>query len=339
MKKWLPIIFILLLGLSACASPEKTGEVVFMMPTAVPAASVRPVLTAPPTPVPTPTPTPVPTPVPTPTPEPPSLLGGKYEEMFSDTVETDEWSYRSHDVSVTVTRHTMKGPVVYFVADVYIKDITSFKTAYQGASPLNGKTLSLTKYYEALRPGPLLMMNGDYCSFRDMGVIIRNGTLFRAVDSKRYDLCALTKDGVLHTLEGGAYTTDDVLALDPWQCWCFGPSLLDENGRAKTKFNSSLIAQNPRSVLGYYEPGHYCFVVVEGRKEGYSVGLSMKKLSALMEELGCTAAYNLDGGGSSQLRLLDKKIVASSRGVSDILFIAEPDYAAYTDINAEDAEG
>ena len=39
-----------------------------------------------------------------------------------------------------------------------------------------------------------------------------------------------------------------------------------EDGKAKTTFTSDVKPKNPRSVIGYYEPGHYCFVQVDGRK-------------------------------------------------------------------------
>ena len=52
-----------------------------------------------------------------------------------------------------------------------------------------------------------------------------------------------------------------------YQSWVFGPSLLDENGKAKTDFLTwDYIRQSrTRSAIGYYEPGHYCFLLVDGR--------------------------------------------------------------------------
>ena len=92
---------------------------------------------------------------------------------------------------------------------------------------------------------------------------------------------------------------------DIWQVFLFGPSLLDEEGKAIGDFTSNVRPANPRSVIGYYEPGHYCFVQVDGRgvasalsERHNSRGLTMEQLSLLMQDLGCAAAYNLDGGQS-----------------------------------------
>ena len=113
--------------------------------------------------------------------------------------------------------------------------------------------------------------------------------------------------------------------MSVYQTWVFGPALLDENGHAKTKFRSQVQAKNPRSVLGYYEPGHYAFLTVDGRARE-SEGMSMTELSALCESLGFTSAYNMDGGQSSVLLSQSGAINVPYRGgrsVSDILAIRE----------------
>jgi len=105
----------------------------------------------------------------------------------------------------------------------------------------------------------------------------------------------------------------------------FGPSLLDDEGHTKTKFRSALQGENPRSVLGYFEPGHYGFLVVDGR-EKESEGMTMQALSALCEELGFVRAYNMDGGQSSVLIGRSGTINEPYRGgrpSSDILAIRE----------------
>ena len=114
--------------------------------------------------------------------------------------------------------------------------------------------------------------------------------------------------------------------MDPWQSWHFGPELLDHEGQPKKKFNTEVWGRNPRSVIGYYEPGHYCFVVVDGRQGKYSGGLDMKELSELMYTLGCVRAYNLDGGATAHMSWLDTVINSPSkeRDVHDVICICFP---------------
>ena len=91
-------------------------------------------------------------------------------------------------------------------------------------------------------------------------------------------------------------------------------------------FNSSVTSVNPRSAVGYYEPGHYCFVVVDGRQKGYSKGMTMSELSQLFFDLGCTVAYNLDGGKSAEMVFMGETVsqpFEGGRSTSDILYIAD----------------
>lgn len=58
--------------------------------------------------------------------------------------------------------------------------------------------------------------------------------------------------------------------------------------------------RHPRTALGLDAAGRRLWlVVVDGRQPGYSDGMSTCELAALMLELGCHEAINLDGGGSS----------------------------------------
>ena len=119
-----------------------------------------------------------------------------------------------------------------------------------------------------------------------------------------------------------------ILAKDPWQTWNFGPILYNTDGAIPKKYNlpDSIDGKNPRAVLGYYEPGHYCFVLVDGRQKGYSVGLTLKELTELMKDLGCVSAYNLDGGVSAQMTWNGTRInnPGKNRSICDILYITEP---------------
>ena len=78
-------------------------------------------------------------------------------------------------------------------------------------------------------------------------------------------------------------------------------------------------------MLGYYEPGHYCFVVVDGRTSA-SEGLTIKVLAQLMQKLGCKRAYNLDGGNSSFMVLGTRTVNNPSgggRASSDAIMIVD----------------
>jgi hypothetical protein len=58
----------------------------------------------------------------------------------------------------------------------------------------------------------------------------------------------------------------------------------------------------PRSAIGTADMGKTLILfVVDGRRESWSVGMTMQELAQTMADLGCDAAVNLDGGGSTTL--------------------------------------
>ncbi|HEX2188610.1 MAG TPA: phosphodiester glycosidase family protein, partial [Longimicrobiaceae bacterium] len=56
-----------------------------------------------------------------------------------------------------------------------------------------------------------------------------------------------------------------------------------------------------RSAVGWRADGTLLLVAVDGRRPGYSEGMSLAELRSLFLELGAAEALNLDGGGSTAL--------------------------------------
>jgi len=73
-----------------------------------------------------------------------------------------------------------------------------------------------------------------------------------------------------------------------------GPFLIN-NGKPGSWIEST---RHPRTAIGWNKK-FFFMVVVDGRQPGLSVGMTLPELAKLMEQLGCTEAMNLDGGGSS----------------------------------------
>ncbi|MBR3927420.1 MAG: phosphodiester glycosidase family protein [Clostridia bacterium] len=267
-----------------------------------------------------------PEPTPAPTPDPVGYFGTKFQDKFTTgEVISERNRYVSENVSVTVEKHKENG-VIYHLADIYIRDISSFKTLF--AEDKFGKGYSESTYQADLRSDSILTISGDFYGLRDYGVIVRNGTLYRTMENAVNDWCVLYWDGTMACYSPGE--VDDGLLMEEgaYQSWYFGPMLLDENGQPMTVFNSNVEKRNPRCAIGYFEPGHYCFIVVEGRTSS-SKGLSLADLSALMYSLGCKAAYNLDGGETAQMVFDDRtqnKLLDNGRKCSDFVIITEPTF-------------
>ena len=337
------MLILCLAALAACGGPQEAAAA---DATAAPAPTDTPVPTDTPSPTqapqvavavveteatPMPTAVPTDTPAPTPEPTPDCLHGAAHPDLFvaGEPVKTD-MSYVSDKVSIRIERienpEGFPKPMVIFVADIYIEDITSLRSAWSKEALRDSALAPMDVLDLMARENALLMINGDYVSKWDFGCVVKNGQVARQVDNPRYDACVLLRDGTMLTIDGDKASSEQILSLDPWQAWCFGPALLDENGQAKEKFNSALTGVNPRTVLGYYAPGHYCFVVVEGRRDKYSRGMDLKQLSRFMASLGCAAAYNMDGGDSSVMAFDGQRVSKprNVRSVPDVIYICEP---------------
>ncbi|MEN9548034.1 MAG: hypothetical protein RIR12_625 [Bacteroidota bacterium] len=57
--------------------------------------------------------------------------------------------------------------------------------------------------------------------------------------------------------------------------------------------------KHPRTAMGYTADNKLVILVVEGRNPGKAEGASLPQLAAIMKDIGCIEALNLDGGGSS----------------------------------------
>lgn len=70
----------------------------------------------------------------------------------------------------------------------------------------------------------------------------------------------------------------------------------------------------PRTAIGLTKNQEIIILIVDGRQE-HSVGVSLQTLSALLQDLGCEYAMNLDGGSSSFLVINDTLINHPSREI------------------------
>lgn len=251
----------------------------------------------------------------------------KFEEHFTEEVVITENSYTSPNIAITMSTITIDdpSPTVCYVADIYIAQIENFQTYWaNGQLSYYGEENSLSM---AINSGAILSINGDYADNQLSGFLVRNGELYYS-DQTTYDICVLYYDGSMETFSPSEYAVDDILAKAPYQVWKFGPELLDENGQPKQSYNTSdaISWENPRSGIGYYEPGHYCFITVDGRQNGYSRGLEIERFAKLFADLGCTVAYNLDGGQSAVMTF-DQRVYnqpyLGGRNSGDILLIRE----------------
>lgn len=250
----------------------------------------------------------------------------------SDAVSTDtSWSADGTSVTLsTVTTGSGSDTVTYYVADVTLSDATVLQSAFAGDA--YGENITDETSDIAEQNGAIFAINGDYYGFRDSGIVIRNGVVYRD-EGARQGLAFYT-DGTVEVYDETATTAQELVDAGVWNTLSFGPALL-EDGQIVSGIddveidtnvgNHSIQGEQPRTAVGVIDENHLVFVVVDGRSPGYSRGVTMTELAQIMQDLGAQTAYNLDGGGSSTMyfqgAVVNQPSNGGERATSDILYI------------------
>ena len=263
-------------------------------------------------------------------------FGSKWADLYTDGGEpvVTENSYQSEDINIQITNQKV-GNTVYYIADIHLRYVNNLRSAF-GSADENGDDLyvlgksSLAPASEIIsRVNAVLAINGDYYGARENGYVFRNFKLYR--DMPRADVGALYADGSFRNFEKNAFDVQTEIQNGLYQTMGFEPTLVT-GGKALSGYRGGIASANPRSGFGYYEPGHYCFVVADGRQEGYSVGPTIDEFAVFFEGIGVQEAYNLDGGKSSQMYFMGKLVnkpsgyngkESSLRSLTDMFYIGE----------------
>ena len=96
-----------------------------------------------------------------------------------------------------------------------------------------------------------------------------------------------------------------------------GPVLVHDGAIRITNVEEGLFvgsenALNPRSAIGYTRDGRIIILAIQGRTPGKAAGVTLPQEAKILLDLGCYAALNLDGGGSSCLLVNGKETIHPS---------------------------
>jgi exopolysaccharide biosynthesis protein len=228
--------------------------------------------------------------------------------------------------------------ITYYVADIRL---VSAKDLQAGLAS-GGQSVAHTSDIAAAN-NAIFAINGD--SFGadsrgdgSKGIVIRDGVVYR--DKPTRPGLAFYTDGTMKVYDETKTSADQLLAQGVWNTYSFGPALLvdgavpapDDLGAYEVVPNPRYPIQgrNPRTGIVLIDANHFVAIVVDGRNPGHSKGVTLEEFAQMFKHLGCTTAYNLDGGGSATMYFKGKVVnqpktltsgQVGERGVSDILFI------------------
>ncbi len=168
--------------------------------------------------------------------------------------------------------------------------------------------------------------NTDYFTYRvdvkngrNTGIVVRNGEILyddpfpekKAMNPAympNLDMVAFMKDGSLEMYRSHEISAKELVEKGAYDVYSFGPYLM-KDGKLSQQAYEANEAKNPRCALGMVEPGHYVYIMVEGRMEKTrSQGITMKELAKLMRAKGCENAINLDGGQTAVLIFMGQQL-------------------------------
>lgn len=246
-------------------------------------------------------------------------------EVQTEVIITDH-SYIDENISINVETVDENG-VVYYVADIQLSYVSVLRTAF--ANNIFGRNVTQTTSEMAEANDAIFAINGDYYGFRDTGLIIRNGVLYRDVPESSLSDQSLTIDseGNFEIVENNQASGRLLVEDGILQSFSFGPTLVADGQVVATNDTTVSQGDNPRTAIGQISPLHYIFIVVDGRTD-VSDGMTLQELAQAFVYRGAEVAYNLDGGGSSAMWLNGTLINnptngrrAGERNISDIIYI------------------
>ena len=219
--------------------------------------------------------------------------------------------YSDSDIYIDITTHRdSEDTTTYYVADIRINNMKFFRTAFAEDKYVeNGegeRTSDICKRHKGI-----LAIDGDTYGQQEAGYVIRNKTTYRRTKNlsrKKDEDLAIYDDGTFEIIDENNTSIESLEAKGAREVFSFGPGLINAHEvtvTPKDEVGTALSGnRNQRCAIGIIAPGHYCFVVSDGRNKDSS-GISLYTLANIMKDLHCETAYNLDGGGSATMYLDD----------------------------------
>ena len=208
-----------------------------------------------------------------------------------DTGVDADYSYQSDELRIAIRRYEdPEISSVYYVADIWMRNINCFRAGF-GNGAFNHGNEDAESF--ATREHAILAINGSY----NMGLVIHDGQLRKKLDEKHTGVMVLYRDGTMEAVRRKDFDLAAAQEKGIVHAWQFGPMLVHDGKPSDANYNT-YATRHSRIIFGYYEPGHYVAVAVDGRRKD-AIGMNNLEMVELMTELGCKEAMNLDGGYSA----------------------------------------
>lgn len=165
-------------------------------------------------------------------------------------------------------------------------------------------------------------MKGKNGLLSPIGITVVDGKIKTFSNDSKISFVGFNKNG---RLVGGKITSKEQIAQKGiLQGASFLPTLL-EDGKRITIPRDWANTRQPRTLIGHFDNGDLLFIVIDGRRKGWSNGVTLEEAQRKLQEFHVVDAYNLDGGGSSAFyykgKILNRPSDGRERPVSSNIVI------------------
>ena len=145
-----------------------------------------------------------------------------------------------------------------------------------------------------------------------LGITVVDGEIANFNPDSELSFVGFNSSGEL--VGGNISTREQIKEKEILQGASFLPTLL-KNGEKQPIPADRANTRHPRTLIGHFKNGDLLFIVIDGRREGWSMGVTLEEAQEKLQEFNVRDAYNLDGGGSSTFYYDGKVLNRPSDGV------------------------
>jgi exopolysaccharide biosynthesis protein len=212
-----------------------------------------------------------------------------------------------------------------YMAKVRLKDPKALKMVLANNSV---KSRGETTSQAGRRTGAILAINaGGFMTDKKgyvtpLGITVVDGKIRTFSNNSKLSFVGFNNKGYL---VGSKITTQKQISQQGiLQGASFLPRLLQDGKRLSIPREWANTRQ-PRTLIGHFDNGDLLLIVIDGRREGWSNGVTLEEAQRKLQEFRVVDAYNLDGGGSSAFyykgKLMNKPSGGAERRVVSNLVI------------------
>lgn len=260
-----------------------------------------------------------------------ALLGDEETFWRPDTTVMNGSSvrwYLDETILAINWKEVIKG-AVYTFTEVKVAHPSQFRR-YMAGDAFSSPT-QYTPSSMAASVNAVAAMNGDFYKFRNMGIVVYKGELYRTQGDK-VDTCLVDSKGDMHFLKRGDLTDEQQIRQyieenDIQFSLAFGPVLIEDGEivAPKSYILGEINDRYTRSAICQLGECHY-LMLASSAENGYSAVPTISIFADTLYEMGIPNAYTLDGGQTATIIMNDKVInrvvYDAERAISDIIYFA-----------------